>query len=410
MEKKKTSSAKRSAIKISLMALISLLLFIPLVMVEILIDDRESNRNSVAIEVADSYAKAQTIYAPKLVSTIVSKTTETHSRNCEKLDYKASVDTEVLHRSIYDVVVYRSKIDICGKFKITADMTKAAKNTFELDITDFKGLASLPVLSFAGKNYNMVKRNDSLQADIVLPVGVKIGDLVEFSASLDLKGTESIAFRPDAAETTLNISSTYPHPSFKGTLSPTHRDVRADGFEASWSVLDMNLNAYTTETMVVEFVNPANPYQQATRSAKYGILIIILVFVAGLLAEFLSGREISPIQYAIIGLSLVLFYSLLLAFSEFILFGWAYVIAALMTTVSLTLYFGGILKSRNGYILGGFVALVYLLNYMLLQMETFALLAGSLILFVLLCVVMYLTTNINSSKCETDIVSDNTKQ
>lgn len=243
-----------------------------------------------------------------------------------------------------------------------------------------------------------------------MPVGAKIGDLVEFGATLDLKGTESIAFRPDAAETTLNISSTYPHPSFKGTLSPIRRDVRADGFEASWSVLDMNLNTYASETMLVEFVNPANPYQQATRSAKYGILIIILVFVAGLLAESLSGREISPIQYAIIGLSLVLFYSVLLAFSEFILFGWAYVIAALMTTVSLTLYFGGILKSRNRYILGGFVALVYLLNYMLLQMETFALLAGSLILFMLLCVVMYLTTNINSPKCETDTVSDNTKQ
>ena len=73
--------------------------------------------------------------------------------------------------------------------------------------------------------------------------------------------------------------------------------------------------------MGVKFVDPANPYQQSMRSAKYGMLIIVLVFVAGLFVEFLTRKEINPIQYAVIGLSLVLFYSLLVAFSEFITFG-----------------------------------------------------------------------------------------
>ena len=402
MEKKKNSGAKRSAIKISLMALISLLLLIPLAMVESLIDDREDNMEKIAIEVANSYAEAQTVCAPKFISTSALKNGKNEYYNCKKLDYKVVVDTDILHRSIYDVIVYRSKIDISGNFKVTVAMLNAKSNHFEFDITDFKGLASLSTLSFGSKTYNMAKSNNVLEAIVTLPESAKIGDLVEFNATLYLKGTKSLTFEPNAAETTLNISSTYPHPSFKGDILPTHRDVRSDGFEATWSVLDMNINSSISNTMVVEFVNPANPYQQATRSAKYGILIIILVFVAGLLAEFLSGKEISPIQYAIIGLSLVLFYSLLLSFSEFIAFGWAYVIAALMTTVALTLYFRGILKSRNGYTLGIFVALVYIVNYMLLQMETFALLAGSLVLFVLLCVVMYLTTNINNPKVETD--------
>ena len=398
MEKKQSSSAKRSAIKISLMALISLLLLIPLAMVESLIEDREDSMETVAIEVANSYAEAQIVYAPELIATSVLKNGENKYYNCKKLDYKVSVDTDVLHRSICDVIVYRSKIDISGNFKITAAMINAKNNHFKLDITDFKGLASLPTLSFGGKTYNMTKSNNDLLTIVNLPEGVKIGDLVEFNITLDLKGTDALTFQPNAAETTLNISSTYPHPSFKGDILPTHRDVRSDGFEATWSVLDMNINSAITDTMGVEFINPANPYQQATRSAKYGILVIILVFVAGLLAELISGKEISPIQYAIIGLSLVLFYSLLLSFSEFIAFGWAYVIAALMTTTALTLYFKGILKSRNGYTLGGFVALVYIVNYMLLQMETYALLAGSLVLFVLLCVVMYMTTTINTPK------------
>ena len=99
MEKRQSSSAKRSAIKISLMALISLLLLIPLAMVESLIEDREDSMETVAIEVANSYAEAQIVYAPELIATSVLKNGENKYYNCKKLDYKVSVDTEVLHRS-----------------------------------------------------------------------------------------------------------------------------------------------------------------------------------------------------------------------------------------------------------------------------------------------------------------------
>ena len=194
----------------------------------------------------------------------------------------------------------------------------------------------------------------------------------------------------------MTISSTYPHPSFQGAVLPNTREVKSDGFKAAWNV--SSLNSSMRNNMGVKFVDPANPYQQSMRSAKYGMLIVILVFVAGLFVEFLTKKEISPIQYTVIGLSLVLFYSLLVAFSEFMIFGVAYVIAALMTTGALMFYFRAILKSRSAYVLGGFVAIVYALNYMLLQMDTYALLAGSLVLFLLLCVVMYLTANINNKE------------
>lgn len=175
--------------------------------------------------------------------------------------------------------------------------------------------------------------------------------------------------------------------------------MRDDGFSATWNVLRMNINS-TNDQMGVKFVDPANPYQQATRSVKYGLLIILLVFVAGLLVEYLTHKEIDLVQYTVIGLSLVLFYMLLLSFSEFIIFGWAYLIAAVMTVMALMLYFQAILKHQSAYLMGGFLAAVYAVNYILLQMETFALLAGSLVLFALLSVVMYFTANSNNRKLQ----------
>ena len=179
-----------------------------------------------------------------------------------------------------------------------------------------------------------------------------------------------------------------------GEFLPTHREVRADGFVAEWQVSSLNVGSIS-DMMCVKFVDPANNYQQAMRSAKYGMLIIILVFMASLFVEYFTRREIAIVQYVIIGVSLVLFYSLLLAFSEIVSFGMAYLIAAVMTIGALMLYFRAILKGRSACLLGGFVATVYAINYILLQMESYTLLAGSLVLFALLCGVMYFTANLN---------------
>ena len=405
MENKKNLNVKHSAIKIGVVTLISLLLLIPLSMIEGVIGEREETKGVVENEVADSYAKAQVINAPLLKSCVMTKPatdstsmeTFKHVIQCTKLDYNAEVMTDVLHRSIYNVIVYNSKIVITGKLEVTEPAIKALFNTFDFSVSDFKGIDKLPQLSFGGKIFDLVKDYNTLTAKVELPENAKVGDLIDFSVAIALKGTDYLSFQPMAQETTLTVKSSYPHPSFQGTFLPNHREVSDDGFVAKWSVLNMNVSSID-ETMCVKFVDPANPYQQSMRSAKYGMLIIVLVFVAGLFVEFFTRREINVVQYAVIGLSLALFYSLLVAFSEFITFGWAYIVATLMTISALMLYFKAILKNNSAYMLGGFVTIVYVVNYMLLQMETFALLAGSLVLFVLLCVVMYLTSNKKFSK------------
>ena len=277
------------------------------------------------------------------------------------------------------------------------------KNEIHLDISDFKGLADIPQLRFGDKTYtfekSQIKDDVYLGATVNFPEGTKEGDLIDYEITMGLKGTEVLIFEAFAHTTTLHMKSQYPHPSFQGGFLPENRDVNEDGFEADWKVLWMNVNNHDNN-LGVKFIEPANPYQQATRSAKYGMLIIILVFVAGLFVEFLTKREISSLQYAIIGLSLILFYSLLLSFSELVVFGYAYLIAAVMTTAALILYFKAILRNKAAYMLGLFTAAVYGVNYILLQMETYALLVGSLILFILLCVVMYLTADLNNRKAE----------
>ena len=411
METNVNSNAKRIAIKVSLVAVISLLLLIPLAMIKDVIEDREQTKDAVTEEVENSYAKPQTISAPYLKSYVVETRTvdkkiepsgiqtfvDAYTKYCTQVDYVADVETDVLHRSIYDVIVYNSKVQISGKLPITEKSVVARDNEFRFKVADFKGFSNPSQLTLGGQSFEFHRQSEELVADVVFPKGAKAGDVIDFAFTFDLKGTESLFFHPsDEGNTTLAISSSYPHPGFQGTLLPNIREVSGDGFNATWSVSSFNSSSW--DDMGVKFVDPANPYQQSMRSAKYGMLIIVLVFAAGLFVEFFTRKDINPIQYAVIGLSLVLFYSLLVAFSEFMTFVVAYIIAALMTTGALMFYFRAILKSRSAYVLGVFVAVVYALNYMLLQMDTYALLAGSVVLFLLLCVVMYLTANMNNNK------------
>ena len=247
------------------------------------------------------------------------------------------------------------------------------------------------------KNYQFdVDDSGFLYANIELPAQKQFDGVVLFSMNLNMKGTERLMFAPNADETIVTINSPYPNPSFVGEYLPLSRDVNGNGFTATWKILKINKKANTY--FGVDFIEMASQYQQAMRSVKYGMLIICLVFVAGLLVEFVAKKQIHVMQYAVIGISLVLFYSLLIAFSDIVMFGMAYLISATMTTFALTLYYRGILKSNSAWVLGGFVSLMYMANYILLQMETYSLLAGSLLLFALLCMVMYFTTDMNKTE------------
>ena len=392
--------------KIAFIGLITILLNIPLMMIQGVINERDNLRYSVKADISKTIAERQIVHGPRLIYTteeerIIDDKKELveslHVVNPQKLENDVDVSTETLRRSIYDVIVYNSKVIIKGNFVLPDEVQKGKNLKVKMKIADLKGLMDTPQISLMGKEYKFdVDGSEELYTKIELPIQEHFDNNISFTMCLDIKGTEQLMFAPSADETTVSIRSIYPNPSFVGEYLPISRDVNEKGFTATWKVL--KINKKDSSYFGVDFIKVASQYQQAMRSAKYGMLIICLVFVAGLLVEFVTHKQIHIVQYAVIGLSLALFYSLLTAFSDMIPFGWSYLIAASMTTLTLTLYYKGILKNKSAWVLGGFINIMYGANYILLQMENYSLLAGSLLLFVLLSVMMYFTANMNKAK------------
>ena len=244
---------------------------------------------------------------------------------------------------------------------------------------------------------------------------------------IDLIGTSQLAWVPAADSLRWTLNSDWPHPSFGGQFAPEQREVRPDGFSATW-----NLSALATtapadvaralalcaptsvvnadypsddpsaksdkclDLMSVAFIDPVNPYVLSDRAVKYDLLFIVLTFIAVGLIEVLSGRRVHPVQYALVGLALSLFFLLLLSLSEHLPFAQAYAAAASACALLLGAYASSMLgRALSGLLFGAGIALLYGLLYALLQMEQNALVIGSVMLFAALATVMMLTRQID---------------
>lgn len=400
MEKKRVN-LDNFTVKVSVIVFISILLLIPLSLVKGLIRERESTKRQAENEIAASVGGMRLVCAPELIVTNLVKPatdstdmiTESRTQYPKKTNYDSKVNAKKVRRSIYDVIILESETRITGEFAVTDNLKKSLDTKVRVRLDSDNGFMCEPSITICGSTYEfeLDLDRDGLIATVDLPSSVEVGDSLAYELTLSLRGTGELNYKVNAENTTLKMESSYPHPSFKGDYLPNDRSVADNGFVATWSVVKIGMS--DGGLMTVSFVDPVDAYQQATRSAKYGMMIIVLVFLAGLFVEFATKKKISVIQYAVIGLSLVLFYSLLLSFSDFIAFGLSYIIAAVMTLGALVFYFRAILKNRSAYLLGGFTGLVYVINYTLLQMGTYALLSGTLILFVLLLAVMYFTAD-----------------
>ena len=408
-------------LKIVLMGVLALLMLIPLAMIQSQIHDRQRAADSSRDEVAASWGRAQTLTGPVLK---LSYDTEMLDKDQKKtirkatgtvyprmLSYEIDTHTQTLHRSIYDVLVYGADVVVTGDFVIPAYLgdEQLTEQVVTMGLNDLRGVEGSVDITLGEKKYafhsgssgftdeNRVSvRTSYLSESIDLDKSLMDGKTVlPFRLTYRVKGSQSLMVRPYGETTEVKMKSDCPDPSFSGDFLPSEREVTDAGFTARWSVSEINRGNPDDTSFGVNFLQGVTQYQQTTRSAKYGILIILLVFIAGLAVELVGKKKIDLIQYLVIGLSLVLFYALVLSFSEFMRFPIAYGLAALMTIAALFGYFRGILRDRGAWLLTALVALAYLISYILLQMETYALLAGTLVLFVLLVGVMYLTSNLN---------------
>ena len=416
----KMKSSISFAVKIALMGVLALLMLIPLAMVQNQIRDRQNAADSSRDEVAASWGRAQKLTGPVLkfsydyevLDKDQKKTVQTTTRTVypRTLVYDIDTQTQTLHRSIYDIMVYGADVVVTGDFIIPAYLgeEKLKEQLVMMGMTDLRGIEGSVDITLGEKkysfhsgsskvdDYNPENSKGTLSESIDIDKSLMDGQTVlPFRLTYRVKGSSSLKVRPYGETTEVKMRSDCPDPSFVGDFLPSEREVTANGFTARWSVSEINRGDPDDTSFGVNLLQGVTQYQQTTRSAKYGILIILLVFIAGLAVELVGKKKIDIVQYLVIGLSLVLFYALVLSFSEFMRFPVAYGLAALMTVAALFGYFRGILRDRSAWLLTALVALAYLLSYILLQMETYALLAGTLVLFVLLVGIMYLTRNLN---------------
>lgn len=401
-------------VKIALMGVLAMMMLIPLAMVQGQITDRQNAASASREDVAASWGRSQTLTGPVLefsydVEAVDQKQEKSMKRETavvypRSLDYDIDLPTQILHRSIYDIMVYGAEVVATGDFVIPPvyGEKELKGQTISVGISDLRGIDGRVEITLGEQSYSFHSGSGaSLSEPVGLDKSLMDGKaVISFRLSYRVKGSSSLMVRPYGETTEVKMHSNCPDPSFTGDFLPSEREVSEEGFTARWSVSEINRGKPDDTSFGVNLLQGVTQYQKSMRSAKYGILVILLVFIAGLAVELVGKKRINLVQYLVIGFSLVLFYALVLSFSEFMSFSLAYALAALMTVAALFGYFRGILRDRSAWLLTALVALAYLLSYVLLQMETYAFLAGTLVLFALLVGIMYLTRGLNREEGE----------
>ena len=195
-------------------------------------------------------------------------------------------------------------------------------------------------------------------------------------------------------------------PSFDGAFLPVSRKISHQGFEAEWKVLDLNRNFPQAWSGSNQNINSSafglrlfiagNIYQQAMRSAKYALLFIVFTFAAIFFSEVANRIIIHPIQYLLIGLTITMFYILLISLSEHLSFGLSYLLACVAVISLIIGYVKCIFNRRDlAATIGVIMIILYVYLYILLQLEDYALLLGAIGLFTVLALIMFKTRKIN---------------
>lgn len=407
-------------VKLLLIGALSILLLIPTLMIMGLSSERENRSREVRHEISQKWGGAQVIGGPVLSipynSGILEDGTYTKVNHFlpKNLWIEGDIKSEIRKRGIFETVLYTADLKLKGSIE------PGFKNMSENDVywneaklsvglSDIKGLKEIPEIKWNNQTIKLKSgEGDSyvFNTNAGRTIIANKNETYTFEVNLKLNGSEAIRFTPMAEETTVNLSANWPNPKFDGAFLPESHEISEDGFSATWKILGINrdypqiwqntyYNTHASE-FGVELLQTVDIYQQTERSIKYAILFIVLSFLTYFMVEVLKKLKIHPIQYLLVGFAIVLFYLLLLTLSEHLNFGLAYTLASISIVGIISLYTGAILKQKTmGVLLGFILAALYVYLYTLLQLEDYALLIGSIGLFVILSTVMYLTRKID---------------
>lgn len=430
-------------VKLFLIGVLTLLLLIPSSWVQSLISERQQNQDDATAEIASKWSGSQLIESPAMQLPIktFTKGVDTAGKVTfregvstvyilpENLSIKSVVTPEILHRGIFDAVVYNSTVKIEGNFSslelkksgINPDMILWDKVKVVAGLTDFKGLKNSPKIKISDSAYtaepdfgseNLFENSLAVQ----LNLNAKKSSALNFSYSFDLRGSGELNFMHLGRNTTVDVSGSWNNPSFTGNFLPEKRNVTNKEFSGSWKMSNFNRpfpqqwqgnnNTINKETMAkstfgVKFLLPVDQYQKITRSAKYAILIILLSFVSLFFIELPQKTRVSILHYLLIGAAMSIYYTLLLSFSEQVGFDVAYLIASLATITLVSTFIGAFLKNRRAaLVFSAILGIFYSFIYVIIQLQDLALLFGSIGLFIIVACLMYFTVKINWNKSE----------
>ncbi len=422
--------AKQLTYKLIIITGLSLLLYISLVIIQGINNERAALQSQVINEVTEKWGGNQTIIGP-IIEVPFYKEGEDINAPSSNTKYimpavvtaEGILDPVVKRLGIYETVVYSSKLNIKGHFNTSNTNINGLKPSWDrakvyLSITNPSRIISRPSLKLNSKHLQIAsdRISSSFNGDYESLLVARLNSIEApdtFEIAIEVGGSGKFQIANGAEESEVRLLSSWPNPSFQGDILPVEQISDNTGFKATWknsnplndhfidtskSLLPIISNLYNRR-FGVELLQPVTGYHSIYRSIKYGILIIILTFSVLLLFDLIHSLHIHPIQYGLVGCALVLFFLTLLSLNEFMLFRNAYFIAALVITFMISSYATSVLKSwTKGGLLSVWMTMLYSFMYLVLRMEESSMLAGTISLLVILSIMMLLTRNLNSKE------------
>lgn len=436
----KNSFLQSTTVKMAMVGFLTLILLIPLEFVKELIGERSTRKKEVVEEVSNLWGKDIYFYGPILK--IPYKTYEEYNITNPKtgtvtIEKKAVTDyayffpdnlnvstfakkNTSLKRGIYNNVVFTANMKFDGKFsklnheKLNIKTEDLLYNQASIIVktTNLKSIKSDLNISLNNQKMNFESKSDddnfygTLESDKFDYSALVKDQNINFNFTMDYNGSNSIKFIPIGKKSVVKMNSDWESPSFEGAFAAndTTKTIGKKGFHADWKILDINrsfsqqhigktpnLNDYA---FGAKFIETVDEYQQNERASKYGFLVIGLTFLVFFLIQSISKISIHIFQYTMIGLALIMFYTLLISITEHSSFTLAYLIAGLSVVAMIGLYSKSILNVKFAGFIAVALTALYTFIYVIIQLESYALLVGSIGLFAILGAVMYFSRKI----------------
>ena len=431
--------------KMLMVGFLTLVLLIPLIFVQDLIQERSQRKTVMVDEVTNLWGKDILFYGPVLrvpytsyeaynvtnpkngVTTIERKAVTNYAYFFPN-DLKNTTNikkNESLKRGIFNHVVFTAEMTFKGNFSnpnflklgIAEENIQWDKAAVIVKTTNLKSIKSELKIQLNNDKLSFEPQNNDKSDYSVLATNnfdyktLVNKDKINFNFGINYNGSNSVKFIPVGKITTVSVDSDWQSPSFEGSFaaSDTTKSINNKGFHADWKVLDINrtfsqqyanaLPDLDDYLFGVKLIQTVEEYQQNERASKYGFLVIGLTFLIFFLIQSISKVNIHIFQYSMIGLALIMFYTLLISITEHSTFSFAYTIAGMSVVAMITLYSISILKNRKfPMFIGIALSVLYSFIYVIIQMEDYALLVGSIGLFLILGAVMYFSRKIDWSK------------